>query len=166
MSAVRIFTPEVKLAKLLRAPGGLRVSEAVERAGQGLEGLKTECLAELQGVLAAAEACAARAGPTYDPALAAELYAIVAKPIGVPSVCGLKPVDTALISLSDLLDYLKGRQSWDANAVAVHLRAFRLLLHTEGAADGAGTAAILAGLRQVSQRYAKPDAGTPPRSSG
>ena len=40
--------------------------------------------------------------------------------------------------------------------MAVHLRAFRLLLHTEGAADAAGTAAILAGLQQVAQRYAKP----------
>ena len=156
MSAVKIFTPPVKLAKLLRTPGGMRVSEAVERAGQGLESLKKDCLAELQGVLDAAEACAARAGPDYDAALAGELYAIVAKPIGVPSVCGLKSVDTALISLSDLLDYLKGQQRWDANAVTVHLRAFRLLLHTEGAADAAGTQAILAGLQKVSQRYAKP----------
>lgn len=155
MSAVKIFTPPVKLAKLLRSPGGLPVAEAVQRAGAGLAGLKTECLGELQAVLTQAEACAARASETYDEALLTELYGIVAKPIGVPSVCGLAAVDTALISLSDLLDYLKGQQRWDANAVAVHLRAFRLLLHTEGAADQAGTQAILAGLRKVSQRYAK-----------
>ena len=157
MSAVKIFTPPVKLAKLLRTPGGLPVAEAVQRAGAGLAGLKTECLGELKTVLEEAEACAARAGGAYDEALLGELYAIVAKPIGVPSVCGLASVDTALISLSDLLDYLKGQERWDANAVAVHLRAFRLLLHTEGAADEAGTQAILAGLRQVSQRYAKPE---------
>lgn len=157
MSAVKIFTPPVKLAKLLRTPGGLPVAEAVQRAGAGLASLKNECLGELMTVLEQAEACAARAGADYDAALAAELYDIVAKPIGVPSVCGLAAVDTALISLSDLLDYLKGQQRWDANAVAVHLRAFRLLLHTEGAADAAGTQAILAGLRKVSQRYAKPD---------
>lgn len=157
MSAVKIFTPPVKLAKLLRTPGGLPVAEAVQRAGAGLAGLKTECLGELKTVLEEAEACAARAGGEYDEALLGELYAIVAKPIGVPSVCGMASVDTALISLSDLLDYLKGQARWDANAVAVHLRAFRLLLHTEGAADQAGTQAILAGLRQVSQRYAKPE---------
>ena len=156
MSAVKIFTPPVKLAKLLRTPGGLPVAEAVQRAGAGLAGLKNECLGELMTVLTAAEACAARAGDEYDAALLGELYAIVAKQIGVPSVCGLPAVDTALISLSDLLDYLKGQERWDANAVAVHLRAFRLLLHTEGAADQAGTQAILAGLRKVSQRYARP----------
>ncbi|KQW73309.1 hypothetical protein ASE17_10280 [Phenylobacterium sp. Root77] len=157
MSSVRIHTPPVKLAKLLRTPGGLPVAEAVQRAGAGLASLKTECLGELKTVLEQAEACAARAGPDYDAALAGELYDIVAKPIGVPSVCGLTAVDTALISLSDLLDYLKGQERWDANAVTVHLRAFRLLLHTEGSADVAGTQAILAGLRKVSQRYAKPE---------
>ncbi len=157
MSAVKIFTPPVKLAKLLRTPGGVAVADAVQRAGAGLESLKKDCLGELQTVLEQAEACAARAGEAYDGPLVAELYAIVAKPIGVPSVCGLNSVDTALISLSDLLDYLKTQQRWDANAVAVHLRAFRLLLHTEGAADAAGTQAILAGLRKVSQRYAKPE---------
>lgn len=159
MSSVKIHTPQVRLAKLLRTPGGLPVADAVQRAGAGLQTLKTDCLGELKTVLEQAEACAAKASGTYDPALLGELYDIVSKPIGVPSVCGLEAVDTALISLSDLLDYLKGQARWDANAVAVHLRAFRLLLQTEGAADAAGTQAILAGLRQVSQRYAKPEGG-------
>ena len=157
MSAVKIHVPQVRLAKLLRTPGGLPVAEALAKAGRGLESLKTECLAELKGVLDQAEACAAKADGKYDPAVVAELYGIVSTPIGVPSVCGLQSVDTALISLSDLLDYLKGQELWDANAVAVHLRAFRLLLHTEGAKDVAGAQAILAGLRKVSQRYARAD---------
>ncbi len=156
MSSVKIHTPPVRLAKLLRTPGGLPVAEAVQRAGAGLESLKKDCLGELKTVLEAAEACAARASDAFDADLLAELYGVVSKPIGVPSVCGLASMDTALISLSDLLDYLKGQQRWDANAVAVHLRALRLLLHTEGAADAAGTQAILAGLRKVSQRYARP----------
>ena len=132
MSAVKIHTPPVRLAKLLRTPGGLPVADAVQRAGAGLQALKGDCLGELKTVLEAAEACAARATGPYDEALLSELYGIVSTPIGVPSVCGLPSVDTALTSLSDLLDYLKGQARWDANAVAVHLRAFRLLLHTEG----------------------------------
>lgn len=145
------------MAKLLRTPGGLPVAEALQKAGKGLESLKTDCLGELKTVLEEAEACAARATGAYDPAVADQLYKIVSTPIGVPSVCGLQSVDTALISLSDLLDYLKGQKRWDANAIAVHLRAFRLLLQTEGAKDIAGAQAILAGLRKVSQRYAKPE---------
>lgn len=156
MSSVKIHVPQVRLAKLLRTPGGAPVAEALQRASAGLEGLKTDCLAELKTTLEQAEAIAAKATGAYDEALVAELYGVVSTPIGVPSTCGLQSVDTALISLSDLLDYLKGQQRWDANAVTVHLRAFRLLLQTEGAKDIAGAQAILAGLRKVSQRYAKP----------
>lgn len=155
--SVKIHVPPVRLAKLLRTPGGLPVAEAVQRADAGLLGLRKDCLVELQAVLTEAEAIAARATDAFDAGLLTELYGVVSKQIGVPSICGLPAVDTALISLSDLVDYLKGQARWDANAVAVHLRAFRLLLHTEGAADQAGTQAILAGLRQVSQRYARPE---------
>lgn len=157
--SVKIHTPPVRLAKLLRTPGGLPVAEAVQRAGAGLLSLRQDCLAELKAMLEVAEAVAGRAGEGFDAELLGELYGVVSTLIGVPSVCGLTSMDTALISLSDLLDYLKGQQRWDANAVAVHLRALRLLLHTEGAADADGTQAVLAGLHQVSQRYAKPEAG-------
>ncbi|MFN3512935.1 MAG: hypothetical protein ACK41C_07820 [Phenylobacterium sp.] len=158
MSAVKIHTPPVRLAKLLRTPGGLPVAEALQKAGAGLESLRGECLSELDQVLQAAEAIAARAGGEYDAELTAELYGVVSTPIGVAGVCGLQSVETALLSLCDLLDRLKAKGGWDANAVAVHLRAFRLLLHTEAAKDDAGTRAILDGLRKVSQRYAGEEA--------
>lgn len=156
MSVVRIFTPPVRLATLLRAPGGMTVADAVQRAGEGLEGLKSRCLAELQSVLEKAEDCAARAGGQYQAEIAAEFYEVVSRPIGVASVCGLKPVDTVLLSLSDLVDYLKGQERWDGEAIAVHLGAFRLLLRAD-AADQTGAEAVLAGLRKVSQKYARPE---------
>lgn len=159
MSSVKIHVPPNKLGKLLRVPGGMAVADAVQKASAGLESLKTDCLADLNKVLEVAEACAAKAGVAYDPEVAGELYTIISTPIGVPSVCGMQSLDTCLTSLADLLDYLKGQQRWDANAVAVHLRAFRLLLHTEGAKDTAGAQAILEGLKKVSQRYARPSEG-------
>ena len=152
---MKFHVPEVKLAKLLRTPGGLPVADAVTRAGAGLESLRTECLDELRVTLDRAELCASRADGAYDAALVSELYGIASAAIGVPTTCGLAPIDTALISLADLLDYLKGQQKWDTNAVAVHLRAFRLLVQTEAGKDSAGTKAVLEGLRQVSQRYAR-----------
>lgn len=156
MSSVRIHTPQIKLAKLLRTPGGLPVADAVKRAGANLQGLKKDCLAELKTTLDQAETIANRAGAEFNAELTAELYTVVSTPIGIPSVCDLASIDTALISLADLLDHLKTHKTWDGNAVAVHLRACRLLLHTEGASDAAGTQQILSGLRKVSQRFAKP----------
>lgn len=156
MSAVRIHVPPVRLAKLLRTPGGVPVADAVARASAGLEGLRAHCLDALRGTLDQAEACAGQATGDYDPQVVDELYRIASTAIGVPTSCGLGAIDVALVSLADLADHLKTQARWDANAVAVHLRAFRLLLHTQAGKDAAGTEAILAGLRQVSQRYAKP----------
>jgi len=164
LSTVKIHVPVVRLAKLLRTPGGLPVADAVKRAGAGLASLRAECLDELRVTLDQAELCANRANGEYDPEVAAELYAIASAAIGVPTACDLAPIDTALVSLADLLDYLKTQEKWDPNAVAVHLRAFRLLLHTEAGKDSAGTKAILEGLRRVSQRYARSD--TPSAAAG
>lgn len=160
--AVSIHVPEVKLAKLIRTPGGKPVAEAMRDANTGLAGLQADCLGELAQVLTQAEDLATKAGGAYNAEVVAALYKLVSATIGVPTACNLKPIDTMLVSLADLLDHLHGGQSWDVNAVAVHLRAFRLLLKTEAAQDGAGTQAILEGLRRVSQRYAKPVTETKP----
>jgi len=160
--AVQIHVPEVRLAKLIRTPGGKPVADAMRDANKGLEGLQKDCLAELGGVLDRAEAIVAKGGGAYAPEVVAELYKLVSATIGIATACGLKPIDTMLVSLADLLDYLNGARTWEANAVAVHLRAFRLLLHTEAARDGTGTQAILEGLRRVSQRFAKPATETKP----
>lgn len=160
--AVSIHVPEVKLAKLIRTPGGKPVAEAMRDAHKGLDGLQGDCLNELNGVLTKAEEISSQTGGVYKPEVTAALYKVISAAIGVPTACNLKPIDTMLVSLADMLDHLHGAKTWDQNAVAVHLRAFRLLLRTEAARDGAGTQAILEGLRRVSQRYARPVTETKP----
>lgn len=163
MSAVKIHIPEVRLAKLIRAPGGKPVAEAMAAANAGLATLQADCLGQLQKTLTEAEALAAKSGGVFHAGVVEDLYRLISAAIGVPTTCGLTAMDTMLVSLSDLLDYLKEQQAWESNAIAVHLRAFRLLLHTEAARDGAGTQAILEGLRQVSQRFAR--AASEPRKA-
>ena len=160
--AVSIHVPEVRLAKLIRTPGGKPVADAMRDANKGLEGLQADCLGELSVVLDKAEALVARTQGAFNAELAGELYGMVSKTVGVATACNLKPIDTMLVSLADLLDYLMSGKTWDVNAVAVHLRAFRLLLKTEAARDGAGTQAILEGLRRVSQRFATATTETRP----
>ena len=79
----------VRLAKLLRTPGGTPVADAIKRVGVGLESLRAECLDELRVTLDQAELCAARANGEYDAVVADELYAIASAAIGVPTACGL-----------------------------------------------------------------------------
>lgn len=166
MSVVQFHTPEMRLTKLIRTPGGKPVADATRDAQARLQGLQGDLLKELATVLDQCEAIAARAGGAYVPEVAMELYEKVSATIGVATSCNLAAIDTMLVSLADLLDYLRESESWEANALTVHLRAYRLLLHTEAARDGAGTNAILEGLRKVSQRFAKPAPTETARAEG
>ena len=160
---VTFHVPENKLGKLLRAPGGKPVVEAVAEASQGLEKLQDDILADLDRMLGEAEAIAGRCGSAFNAEPAAALYETVSAAIGVATASGLGSIDAALISLSNLLDAFIARQSWDAEPVAVHLQSVKLLRFTPVGKDAAGAQAVLEGLRQVNARFAKPaSAGSTP----
>jgi len=154
MSSVRFVFPKPRLAQLLRMPGGLPVPEALERAEQNLATIRPTCVAELETLLALADARFLDLAPGPDDAGMSDLYAIAVRGIGGGQVCGLPGVDTTLTSLCDLLDHLRSNGRYDRAAIGVHLRSWRLLMTTGLPAEG--SAAILDGLRQVSERYAPP----------
>lgn len=157
MSTARFTVPKQRLAQQLRTPGGLPVAEAITAASANLVELKPACISELQQRLEAAEAVFARLGPEFDDAGMVELYDASVGGIGLGEVCGAGSVDVALHSLCDLLDTLRTLKRYDAEAVGVHLRAWRLLITTELPPEGAQ--AVLGGLHKVSALFsaAKPD---------
>ena len=156
MSNVRFVFPKHRLAEVLRQPGGLPVSEALERAHANLELIKPSCRAELMELLEMAEACFAKLDQTYDDAGLVELYSLAVRGIGAGTVCGTPGVDEGLTSLCDLIDHLRTHQTYDRNAIGVNVRAWRLLTTPNLPAEGA--ASVLDGLRKVSKRYAEPSA--------
>jgi hypothetical protein len=155
MSTARFTVPKPRLAALLRTPGGLPVEEALAAAAANLQTLKPQCISELMEQLEAAEAIYARLGPGFDDAGLGELYETAVHAIGLGDVCGAGSVDVALHSLCDLLDNLRMLMRYDAEAVGVHLRAWRLLISTELPPEGAQ--AVLGGLNKVSALYADPE---------
>jgi hypothetical protein len=152
MSSVRFVFPKVRLAEILKAPGGLTVAEALERAEANLEEIKPTCIAELAALLEYAEAAFERLAPDVDDAGLADLYAIAVRGIGAGAVCGAPGVDDALTSLCDLIDHLRTTGHYDRPAVGVHVRAWRLLMNPD--LPLAGAQPVLDGLRKVSARYA------------
>lgn len=152
MSTVRFMFPKVRLAEILRTPGGLTVAEALDRAQANLETIRPTCHAELMSLLELAEQSFDRLGEGFDDAGMAELYSIGVRGIGTGAVCGAPRVDEALTSLCDLLDHLRSSSRFDREAVGVHVRAWRLLMNLD--LPSAGGAAVLAGLKKVSARYA------------
>jgi hypothetical protein len=154
MALARFTVPKQRLAAQLKTPGGLPVAEAVANAQANLTELKPQCIGELRELLEAAEKVYAVAGPDYDEAAVGGLYESAVRGIGLGEVCGAGSVDVALHSLCDLLDHLQTHERYDAEAVGVHLRAWRLLITTELPPEGAQ--AVLAGLNKVSALYSAP----------
>ena len=156
MSSVSFVQPKNKLAAQLKVPGGLPVVEALAAAQANLLELRPQCLVELQALLARAQACFARSPSEFSPDTLKDLYAIAAGGVGMGAVCDSPVVDTALISLCDLLDHLRATARWDREAVAVHVQTLQLLVPGAGPALGeAAASALLSGLRKVSARYAQ-----------
>ena len=146
--------PKNRLAKLLRAAGGKPVAEALEDANANLKDIAGDAQEELQSMLRDVEARYAALGDTYDGAKLDELYQIANRAIGVAGVAGREAVDVALVSLCQLLDYLKTAGRWDNASVGVHVHALRLLLVADP--QDAHVAEILDGLKRVSALYAAP----------
>lgn len=150
MTSARFTVPKQRLAQLLRTPGGPPAAEALAAAQANLVELKPLCIGELDELLAAAEKTFAGLSG-YDEAGVSALYDAAVRGIGLGDICGAGSVDVALHSLCDLLDHLKTHERYDAEAVGVHLRAWRLLITTELPAEGAQQ--VLAGLNKVSSLY-------------
>lgn len=146
--------PKNRLAKLLRAAGGKPVVEALDDANANLKSIEGEAQAELQAMLREVEIRYAQLGDVYDGEKLDELYFIANRAIGVAGVCGRAAVDVALVSLCQLLDYLKTAGRWDNASVGVHVQALRLLLGADP--NDEQVAAILDGLKRVSALYAAP----------
>lgn len=149
--AARFTIPKLNLTQLLKKPGGLPVAEAVVAAQANLTSLKPLCMTELHTLLEAAEKVFGGLGGAYDEAGVSSLYQTAVRGIGLGDVCGAGSVDVALTSLCDLLDHFKTHERYDAEAVGVHLRAWRLLISTEIPPEGAQ--AVLGGLNRVSAKY-------------
>jgi len=150
--AVRFFTPENRLGKLLRTPGGAAVADAVVAAETGLAELGGAAREELVSALSAVEACAAEHPAQFEAHRLEALYGLAQGAIGLGSLCERPAVDEALRSLCDLLDNFGRAERWDAEAVNVHVRSLRLLMGGSGGAQA--EAAVLHGLRQVVGRFA------------
>ncbi|CAN5761430.1 hypothetical protein BH11PSE1_BH11PSE1_07830 [soil metagenome] len=146
MSVVRKFHVTTNLSKLIKAPGGMYVPEALKRGQAALEASRDTCLTEVDEALAAMEALVAV--PGFDP------EAVYKESARLITFCGAFSDDsllTAARSLCELVDRAGEAGRRDDRGVKVHLASLRLLHRSE--ADAETRKAILAGLSQVVDRY-------------
>jgi hypothetical protein len=150
--SVRFLRPENPLGKAMRGTGGVKAGDALAAATENLKELEAPAQEELREALIDAETQFSAFGPAFDEAKIDDLYALANRAVGLAGLCGLPAVDHAVVSLCELLDKLKVRRTWDAEPVRVHIFSLRALLNANPGDDQ--VKAILAGLRQVSAKYA------------
>ncbi|MDG2521019.1 chemotaxis protein CheE [Caulobacter segnis] len=150
MSVARTFHVPNRLGAVMRRPGGIRASEAIERAETGVEQFREECLKTIGEVMVELDA---RFGPNAEREGAdfEALYTLVLKLIDVSGFVSHTGLDRAAISMCTLVDTMSERGRWRWPAVDVHLDAMRLLW-TQGETLSEGEReAVIEGLYKVSK---------------
>ena len=153
MSAAKLIPLENRLARLIRRPGGAKVADVLKRADENLESIRADCMTALDRHLEEIGRLRAQSGRKASIEVKDAIYRLGNDIHGVAGVFGLTELGEAAFSLCELADRLRLSDRWSQAAVDVHISALRLLRHPEGAGD---SARVLAGLRQVVERFPKP----------
>lgn len=146
MTNVRTFRPEVRLAKLMKEPGGISVAQALEKADKVLESMRGDCLTNIDQKI---EEVAALAATGLSEQNLATIKQRAAELFGEAGTFGLVELSAAAHSLHRLLSAEQGSPA----AVAVHVDAVRALRRPELAGDQQARAEVLRQLRKVVDRY-------------
>jgi hypothetical protein len=153
MTSVKTFWPTNRLKKLVAAPGGMNLDDAVARAEQRLETISESCLAGIDAkieelsVLSSTRGSDGGVGPTVD-----RIYQLSNEIFAEGGAFGRAALSTAAHSLCDLTG--PGNESdgsvWEA--IDVHVQSMRVLRRSDVETSDQMCRAVLDGLRAVSRR--------------
>jgi hypothetical protein len=147
MTTVSIVFPKNRLTSLLRKPGGLSVSAALEAAEANLVNIRTEVVAEVDRALELiAHAALAAAEPESGGDARREVYECAQIIAGLAGTGGLEDIGEAALNLCKLTDAYIHEGYWNAEAVSVHLSVMGLLRSSGGEGDAALRRCIMAEL--------------------
>ena len=146
--------PENRLAKLVWAPGGKTIADALDDAQAGLEEIRSESLDLLRAKLEQIQAVGRKSEKGPTPADLEALYALSGEVLDIAGLFGLTELGQASLSLCELIDRLKSRKAWNWPAVQVHLHGLLVLADPDKTPPD-GRQSVVDGLRQVCQRVAR-----------
>lgn len=155
MTAVRHIPYTNRLAKLIQAPGGKRIGDAIAEARANLDQIAEQCLGEIDRSIEAVQTAASAAERTPDSFEV--VYAASNHVVGLAGLFGRPELGAAAHSLCELLDRSGAWEACSPVALKVHVDSLTLLrdpdqLSPEQRAD------ILDGLVKVVARTTRPAA--------
>lgn len=126
---MKIFYPKNTLAIAMKAAEPMLAQTALGRAETGLAAIRSQCLAQLDELLAELDAPAdagvdvrGRLKRTYDASR---------RIIGLGHVAGFPQIDMGALSLCDVADGILAREQVDWAPIAAHIDAMRLMRHPD-----------------------------------
>lgn len=149
MTAIRMFKPNVRLAKLAVEPGGIRVGDAVRRAGENLNTIRASSLTAIDQFIDSLDRwVASKSGEDVG-----ANYKTAKEVFGLAGTYGLAELSLAAHSLCEMLAHGKvAAHSVPWAHVKVHVDAMKKLRQPALDGDVNARKAIIEGLRMVSAR--------------
>ena len=151
MTAATFIAWENRLAKMVKEPGGVRIGQALEQAGQNLESIQVSCLEAMDAQIEEMERLCADGGRRPAEEIKNHLYDQGNDVLAVAGAFHLEELGEASFSLCELVDRLRTRGKWNQAAVEVHLSAFRLLRQPD---PGGDRSSVILGLKGLTDRVA------------
>lgn len=148
---VRTHRPENRLAKAISVPGGLTVSEALDRAAENIAVVREECMTALDEKIAEIDAATNTANFSCSPADVQRVYALANEILNEAGVYELHELSEAGRSLCDLTVAVNAN-AIDLEPIRLHVAAMKSLRRPEVESDTAIRQAVLQGLRQVTAK--------------
>ncbi|OYX34944.1 MAG: hypothetical protein B7Y99_04795 [Caulobacterales bacterium 32-69-10] len=148
MTTVSAVFPQNRLASLLKRPGGVKVSAAVAAAEANLQEIQGEIVAEVDRALELIQPAAKAAAEGARDAQR-QVYAHAHVVAGLAATGGLEDIGAAALNLCKLVDVYIAEESWNVEAVAVHLSVMSLLRSSSGQEEAALRRCILAELSNI-----------------
>ncbi|MBL8536675.1 MAG: hypothetical protein JNM59_04665 [Hyphomonadaceae bacterium] len=149
MTSVRKFHPEVRLKKLLAESGGITAGQALDRANEGLESIREDCLAGVDEKLTQLTQLAA----SSEAERGKQMYRCANEIFAEAGAFGLAELSAAAHSLCSLLSNVEDDRL-PSSAIKVHIDAMRALRRPDVSGNAAARAAVLSGLRGLAKRHA------------
>lgn len=154
MSGVKFIKVANKLAKVVRAKGGIAAGEAVKRAGVALDGLKDASVAIIDEQLAAIEQSYG-AGNTGRTALSLDsLYESASRIIDAGGGLPNSGLEEAARAVCELVVRSRAHNTCDWDAIDVHLATLKVLRSQGQKLTAAQRQTVLQGLSDVTAKRA------------
>jgi len=148
MSSVSYIRRPNRLGKLISAPGGRKLSEAVAMAQSNVEALRPGMLNEVDEAL---ERLRAAAGRT-DAAAHSDIYNCASAIVGFAALCGMSRVGEVAYNLCELSDRYIESGVWNAAAIGAHIQTMSVLRMANLPEDSPEAQAVMDGLKTLVRR--------------